>query len=42
MSTSQKMIECDVMEKHVTLIGFHSKRSFIRNLSIKSFKNQIL
>ena len=39
MSTSQKMIECDVMEKHATLIGF----LFIqRNLSIKSFNNQIL
>ena len=27
MSTSQKMIECDVMEKHAALIGlfFHSK-----------------
>ena len=35
MSTSQKMIECDVMEKHATLIDFfvHSKRSFIRMLS---------
>ena len=46
MSTSQDMIECDVMKSHATFIGFLSilvsKRSFIRNLSFKSFKNQIL
>ena len=42
MSTSQNMIECDVMKSHATLIGFLSilvsKRSFIRNLSFGALR----
>ena len=29
MSTSQKMIECDVMETHATLIGFLSIQNVV-------------
>ena len=31
MSTSQKMIECDVMEKHATLTGFLSIQNVVVN-----------